>query len=94
MNILTQSHLTPRQIRQVELLAEYDFEIIYYPGNQNTAADTLSRRFDHEEPPGTKEISTVKSDYFQAWIPFYQKDPALKLAYDLARSHPKQAKDF
>jgi hypothetical protein len=43
---------------------------------------------------GIKEISTIKSNYFQAWIPFYQKDTALKLAYDLAKSHPEQIKDF
>jgi hypothetical protein len=47
-----------------------------------------------EETPSIKEVSTVKSEFFQAWIPFYQKDAALKLAYDLAKSHPEQAKDF
>jgi hypothetical protein len=94
MYISTQPHLTPRQIRQIELLAKYDFEIIYQSGSQNKAADALSRRFDYEETLGIKEISTVKSEFFQAWILFYQKDAALKLAYDLAKSHPEQVKDF
>ena len=78
----------------MELLAEYDFEIIYRPGKQNGAADALSRRFDHELEPKAEAVTTVTSEYFQAWIPFYGKDPVLKLAYDLATNHPDQALEF
>ena len=33
-----------RQRRWVELLQEFDFEIIYRPGKENSVADALSRK--------------------------------------------------
>jgi RNase H-like domain found in reverse transcriptase/Integrase zinc binding domain/Reverse transcriptase (RNA-dependent DNA polymerase)/Chromo (CHRromatin Organisation MOdifier) domain len=39
----TQPNLSKRQIRWMEKLQEYDFEIKYKPGTQNTLADALSR---------------------------------------------------
>ena len=44
--------LPPRRTRWVELLQEFDLEIVYRPGKDNTAANVLSR------PP------MDKSDYF------------------------------
>ena len=45
----TQDHLTPRQARWVEFLQDFDLRIKYRSGNQNQAADALSRRSDHED---------------------------------------------
>jgi hypothetical protein len=40
--IPTQTHLNPRQARAIELLTEYDANIIYQPGKLNALADALS----------------------------------------------------
>ncbi|KAJ3575561.1 hypothetical protein NP233_g1018 [Leucocoprinus birnbaumii] len=39
----TQKHLTRRQARWMELLQQYDFEIVYIKGDENSVADALSR---------------------------------------------------
>jgi hypothetical protein len=39
----TQPNLSKRQARWLETLAEFDFDITYKPGKQNTVADALSR---------------------------------------------------
>jgi hypothetical protein len=92
--IPTQPNLVPRQIRQIELLAEFDFEILYRPGKANTVADALSRRFDHQDPVNTSTLTSVVAEYFKGWAPYYEKDPNLKMAYQLARDYPEGAKEF
>ena len=42
--IFTQTTLNMRQRRWVELLQEYDFNILYRPGKDNVVADSLSRK--------------------------------------------------
>ena len=44
----TQPNLSRRQARWMELLAQYNFEIVYQPGKFNTVADALSRRPDYQ----------------------------------------------
>ena len=39
----TQPTLSRRQARWAELLAEFDFDIVYRPGKSNVVADALSR---------------------------------------------------
>ena len=43
----TTKELSRRQIRQVEFLLEFNFEIYYKKGNENTCIDAFSRRLDY-----------------------------------------------
>ncbi|GJY32277.1 putative reverse transcriptase domain-containing protein [Tanacetum coccineum] len=43
-HILDQKELNMRQCRWLELLADYDYEICYHPGEANVVADALSRK--------------------------------------------------
>lgn len=52
----TQPNLSSRQARWSELLAEFDYEIIYVQGKDNVVADALSRRSDHKD---VKQAQTV-----------------------------------
>ena len=44
----SQRHLSPRQIRWMEFLQQFDLNIVYKPGTTNIVADALSRRPDYE----------------------------------------------
>ena len=44
IGFLTTKELNQRQVRQVEILAEYYFEIQYIKGIENARADALSRK--------------------------------------------------
>jgi hypothetical protein len=46
-HILTQPHLTIRQMDALSVLQNYDYEVRHLPGAKNQAADALSRRPDH-----------------------------------------------
>jgi hypothetical protein len=54
--------LTRRQARWAEHLAEFNFRVIYRPGDKNTKADVLSRRWDHAPKEGgeAEEVSFFK----------------------------------
>ncbi|KAL0544458.1 hypothetical protein IC582_019573 [Cucumis melo] len=43
----TQKELNMRQRRWLELVKDYDCEILYHPGNANVVADALSRKVSH-----------------------------------------------
>ena len=42
--IFDQKELKMRQRRWLELLKDYDFDLLYHPGKANVVADALSRR--------------------------------------------------
>ncbi|XP_070048552.1 uncharacterized protein [Nicotiana tomentosiformis] len=44
MYIFKQKELNLRQRRWLELLKDYDVDILYHPGNENVVADALRRR--------------------------------------------------
>ena len=48
--VLKQKGLTGRQARWMEKLSEFDFEVMYVPGEQNTLADALSRMYSDDRP--------------------------------------------
>ncbi|OJA13244.1 hypothetical protein AZE42_10318 [Rhizopogon vesiculosus] len=50
--LVSQKKLSPCQTRWLELISEFDFDITYVPGVENTLADTLSRLYS-DEPAGT-----------------------------------------
>jgi len=50
--LASQKKLSPRQARWLDQLSEFDYEVIYVPGVDNTLADALSRMYS-EEPVGT-----------------------------------------
>lgn len=39
-----------RQIRWLEFLKDYDFELSYHPGKANMVANALSKKFLHMSP--------------------------------------------
>lgn len=50
--LTTQKRLSPRQTRWLELISEFDYEIIHIPSEENVLADALSRMYSNE-PAGT-----------------------------------------
>jgi hypothetical protein len=50
--LLKQKDLTGRQARWLEKISEFDFEVVYVPGEQNILADALSRMYS-EDKAGT-----------------------------------------
>jgi hypothetical protein len=57
----SQPHLSNRQLRWMEFLAQFDLEIEYKKGKENVVADALSRRADHEEKAERLNVNTVSS---------------------------------
>ena len=66
--LATQSNLSRRQTRWVELLQSYDFIVRYRPGRTNTVADALSRRAD------LKAITTIEADIGKRIAEGYSND--------------------
>ena len=55
----TQPLLSSRQTRWKDIIANFDFDIVYIEGKTNTVADGLSRRPDHKLEPLTSRIFTI-----------------------------------
>jgi hypothetical protein len=53
-HMLKQPKLSQRQMRALEDMLEYDFDVEYLPGAKNYIQDALSRRSDYQEPPVPK----------------------------------------
>jgi hypothetical protein len=64
----TSKVLTRRQARWSEHLAEFNSKVIYRPGEKNTKADVLSRRWDYapEEGSEASPVSFFKTGQYVA----------------------------
>ncbi len=72
----TQPMLSQRQARWQEILSQFEpFEIVYKPGKQNTVADALSRRSDHQV---SNINSNVTNGLFQLIRNEYDNDDVYK----------------
>ncbi|XP_076936104.1 uncharacterized protein LOC143603076 [Bidens hawaiensis] len=60
-----QKDLNMRQRRWLELVKDYDFEIIYQPGKANVVADALSRKEGHQSTQTKYLKMTVTSNLFE-----------------------------
>lgn len=62
----TQKHLSPRQARWLEVLADFDYSVTYLPGEQNILADSLSRIYSAERkgtvPAPSEYVPPVDED--------------------------------
>ncbi|XP_038901234.1 uncharacterized protein LOC120088190 [Benincasa hispida] len=56
----TQKELNMRQRRWLELVKDYDCEILYHPGKANMVADALSRKVAHSEALITRQAQSCK----------------------------------
>ncbi|KAA0037369.1 pol protein [Cucumis melo var. makuwa] len=63
----TQKELNMRQRRWLELVKDYDCEILYHPGKANVVADALSRKVAHSAALITKQTPLLK-DFERAEI--------------------------
>lgn len=77
----TQKNLSRRQARWQELIGQYDFEIDYIPGEDNSPADSLSRLppDDVRDDPVVGAVSSLRISTDPAWLKAiragYRKDP-------------------
>ena len=77
----TQPTLSKRQVRWVEFLQEFDFEIVYKPGSSNQVADALSRRPEVTPRVSNVEIVQLGAGIREQLIMGYQEDPVFKDIY-------------
>ncbi|KAL0556794.1 hypothetical protein IC582_005311 [Cucumis melo] len=54
--LFTQKELNMRQRRWLELVKDYDCEILYHPGKANVVADALSRKVSHSAALITRQV--------------------------------------
>jgi hypothetical protein len=90
--IPTQTHLNPCQARAIELLAEYNANIIYQPGKLNTLADALLWAPQFADSRIT--ITTPQLSFLQHLVPLYEADPNLTMPYKLCQTKPNAATRF
>jgi putative transposase len=64
-HMLSQPKLSQRQMRALEDMMEYDFDVEYLPGAKNYVQDALSRRPDYQEPP----LPHIKKDTAAIHLP-------------------------
>ncbi|XP_050938132.1 uncharacterized protein LOC127148467 [Cucumis melo] len=76
---LTQKELNMRQRRCLELVKDYDCEILYHPSKVNVVVDTLSRKVSHSAALITEQAPLLK-DFERAEIAILIGEVTLQLA--------------
>ena len=56
----TQNELNMRQRRWLELVKDYDCEILYHPGKANVVANALSKKVSHSAALTTKQTPFLR----------------------------------
>ncbi|TYK21999.1 ty3-gypsy retrotransposon protein [Cucumis melo var. makuwa] len=87
----THKELNMRQRRWLELVKDYDCEILYHPGKANVVADALSRKVAHSAAFITKKAPLL-SDFERAEIAVSLNDPYLVMKRLLVKAG--QGEDF
>ena len=75
--LMTQPNLSKRQARWVEMLAEFDFEVVHRPDKSNVVADALSRLTAIE--CGTASRGHHREDLFKGLEQAYENDKETKM---------------
>jgi hypothetical protein len=87
-----QPHLSARQVRWSEFLAEFDFKIDYEPGKKNVVADALSRRPDHQQlSTAVSSAAVSKTNILSAIKHAYINDETCRAILQQPNSHREYA---
>jgi hypothetical protein len=94
--ITTQKKLSPRQARWLEVLADFDFEIIHVPGEMNKLADALSRMYS-DEPQGivraASEYVTAEEEHIPSGLILNMVSAPLYTGESICRAHEFEMSD-
>lgn len=91
-HVLKQSSLSPRQMRFLEPLMQYNFEIHHIAGAKNYVQDALSRRPDYREPPIVRnlQLHALTDDHLveihEEIASAYKDDPLLDKVMHLSQA--------
>ncbi|KAL4020667.1 hypothetical protein IC575_019448 [Cucumis melo] len=89
----TQKELNMRQRRWLELVKDYDCEILYHPGKANVVADALSRKVAHSAALITKQTPLLR-DFERAEIAVSVGEVTAQLAQFPVTMHPGSTKMY
>ena len=83
--LMTQPNLSKRQARWVEMLAEFDFEIVHRPMKSNMVAHALSRL--HTVECGTASRGHHRENLFKGFKQAYKNDKETKVMMQNLEAH-------
>ncbi|KAJ9517480.1 hypothetical protein QJQ45_024949 [Haematococcus lacustris] len=84
-HIMTQPHLSARQLRWTQLLAPYSFTLVHKAGKTHIVPDALSRRPDYQL--SALSVATPDSAFFATYDHHAPQDPAYQAAFTHTISH-------
>ncbi|KAJ9511611.1 hypothetical protein QJQ45_007360 [Haematococcus lacustris] len=84
-HIMTQPHLSARQLRWTQLLAPYSFTLVHKAGKTHIVPDALSRRPDYQL--SALSVATPDSAFFATYDHHAPQDAAYQAAFSHTLSH-------
>ncbi|KAJ9511015.1 hypothetical protein QJQ45_002809 [Haematococcus lacustris] len=84
-HIMTQPHLSARQLRWTQLLAPYSFTLVHKAGKTHIVPDALSRRPDYQL--SALSVATPDSAFFATYDHHASQDAAYQAAFSHTLSH-------